>query len=189
MDDPSAERRSPRDYRPVARELLRRRQEITAAIEADRSEQSVADQDQAEAAARETRLATTGTIGVLESIGINVLRASPELDERSLAWALAVSGAISRRVPAERQCPHARPGARRPLVALLTSRLLYCSECRPAFARRFGLGEDDGRCDVCDQPTAGPDFAEFTIAVGALRIIGNACVKCRYWSGSRPVSS
>lgn len=186
-DDPPPERTSPRDYRPIARELLRHRDEITAAIKR-RDEQNVADRDQAEAAAREAQEASRETIRALGSIGIEARQLSPELDERSLAWGLAVSGAISRRIPAHRQCPHAKPGARRPLVALLTSRLLFCSECRPRFARRFGLGDDDGRCDVCDEPTVASDFAEFQITVGALQISGNACGKCRYWSGAQSIS-
>jgi len=74
------------------------------------------------------------------------------------------------------------------VVALLTSRLLFCSECRSRFAKRFGLGDDDGRCDVCDEATAASDFAEFSMTVGSLRIIGNACGKCRYWSGYPSIS-
>ena len=117
---PAVGPRSPRDYRLVARELLRRRDEITAAIKARDDEANVADRDQADAAAREAQAASAETISALGAAGIEVRQLSSDLDERSLAWRLAVAGAISRRIPAHRQCPHAKPGARRPLVALLS---------------------------------------------------------------------
>jgi hypothetical protein len=85
-------------------------------------------------------------ISQLRSKGIEPQRIASDVNERSLAWALAVSGAIARRILDDRQCPHARPGARRPTTAML----MCCSDRRERFAARYGLGDDDGRCDVCD---------------------------------------
>lgn len=115
-------------------------------------------------------------------MGVDARRIPLEVDERSVAWALAIGGAIPRRISEDRRCPHAQPGARRPLTALLTSRLLYCGDCRARFAARFGIGEDDGRCDVCDRPTRASDFAEFTTTFGSIRVIGNICSLCRFWA-------
>ena len=115
-------------------------------------------------------------------MGVDVRRLPMALNERSLAWSLAVAGAINRRIPADRRCPHATPGAHRPLTAMLTSRLLYCDNCRASFAARFGssLQQDDGRCDVCDRPSE--QFSEFTMAAGGVRYIGNICAMCSFWA-------
>jgi hypothetical protein len=101
-----------------------------------------------------------------------------ETEPRFLAWSLALGGAIQRRVPEERQCPHASPDAERPLTALLTSRLLFCDQCAKRFAAMHKL-EDDGRCDVCDREAT--EFAEFQGRVGLVRVHGNMCPSCRSW--------
>jgi hypothetical protein len=157
---------------------MQHRDEIAAAIKAA-GERDVADRDQSAAAARDAERAMAQSIGDLGLMGVDLQRVSPDVDERYIAWVLAVGGAIPRRIAEDRRCPHAKPGARRPLTALLTSRLLYCTDCRARFASRFGLGDDDGRCDVCDRPAS--KFSEFTGTVGSLRLIGNICSMCRFW--------
>jgi len=172
---------SPAEYLEIARKAMRHRAEIAASIKAA-DEADVAGRDQTAAAARDTEHASRRTIDELTTMGVDVRRLPMGLNERSLAWALAVAGAINRRIPEDRRCPHAKPGARRPLTAMLTSRLLYCDDCRASFAARFGssLRQDDGRCDVCDR--ASDEFSEFTMAAGGVRYIGNICPMCSFWA-------
>jgi hypothetical protein len=178
---------TPGEYLPVARELMRHRDEIRASLRA-RDEEDVAGSDQAAAAARETRREATNAISDLQSLGIDAEQIEPDRDQaRFLAWSLAIGGAITRRIPKERQCPHATPGARRPLTALLTSRLLFCPECRAQFASRFTPGGDDERCDVCDREATA--FSEFSGTLGSLWVVGNICPRCRFWLDSLQRSS
>jgi hypothetical protein len=165
----------------MARKALRHRDEIAASITAA-DDTDIAGRDQRAAAARDTEEASRQTIEELQTIGVDIRRLPMALNERSLAWSLAVAGAINRRIPEDRRCPHATPGARRPLTALLTSRLLYCETCKASFARRYAsrFRQDDGLCDVCDRPS--DEFSEFTMAAGGVRYIGNICPICSLWA-------
>jgi HNH endonuclease len=169
---------SPRDYLPIARQMMSHREELTAALQADAAA-DIAGHDQAAAAARDAAREMERDIEFARQAGIDMQRITPGLDARSVAWNLAVGGAIPRRIPEDRRCRHAIPGARRPLTALLTGRMMFCDDCRVDFARRFTIPNDDSRCDVCDRE--GTSFSEFTAAVGSVRVIGNCCPTCRYW--------
>jgi hypothetical protein len=84
---------SPGDYLPIARELMQHRDEIAAAIKAA-GERDVADRDQSAAAARDAERAMAQSIGDLGLMGVDLQRVSPDVDERYIAWVLAVGGAI-----------------------------------------------------------------------------------------------
>jgi hypothetical protein len=175
-------RTTPGDYLPIARELMAHR----AAVEAADEERNVAERDQEQAAAREAHRLSQQTLDAVEAAGIEIQHVSLRApDERSLAWTLAVTGAIGRRIPEDRRCAHATPDARRPVTALLTSRLMFCRDCRQRIAALAGPAalagrpEDDGLCDVCDRPNT--QFSEFSGTFGRLRVIGNACPACRFW--------
>ena len=173
---------TPGEYMPIARRLMRHRDEIQAAIKAD-AEEDVAGSDQAAAAADDARRQTAESIRDLGLLGIDPQQVDVEPGQaRYLAWALAIGGAIPRRIPEDRRCRHAIPTARRPLTALLTSGLLFCDDCRSQFAAQFTAGADDGRCDVCDREAT--RFSEFTGTIGSLRVIGNICPMCRFWLDS-----
>lgn len=157
--------------------MRHRDENISTATQTDAAAE--ADSDQAAAAARDASRGWAQSMEFARQAGMDMQRVAPTVNERSIAWALAVGGAIPRRIPEDRRCPHAIPGARRPLKALLTGRLLFCEDCRADFARRFTIAEDDGRCDICDRE--GLQFSEFTAAVGAVQVIGNCCPTCAYW--------
>ncbi len=102
-----------------------------------REQQTVADRDQAEAAAREAVQQSETLRDAIAASGVPVRDFGSGADDaRRLAWQLAISGAIERRIPADRRCPHAVPEARKPLVVLLTSRMMFCNDCRSTFARK-----------------------------------------------------
>jgi hypothetical protein len=152
-------------------------------------DESVADRDQADAAARDARRSMDQTYADLRAIGVDAQQVELPWDAKALAWRLAVAGAITRRIPRDQQCEHAQPGAGRPLVASLTSRWMTCRECAPRLVPRLALTGDDDHCDVCDRQAT--KFSEFSGVIGPLHLTGNICGVCRFWfeglqrSGSR----
>jgi hypothetical protein len=99
---------SPRDYVPIARQLIAHGDEIAAAARAA-TESDVAASDQADASARETDRRIAESVDALEAAGIDPQSVVSQRSERYLAWGLAVTGAINRRIPDARKCPHASP--------------------------------------------------------------------------------
>lgn len=169
---------SPRDYLPIARQIMEHRDEIEQSIR-ERDQLDVARADQRTAAARDALSDMREVIQTVNAAGIEMQRLPIGIDAKSLAWALALGGAINRRVRDDRRCPHAHPGAQKPLKALLSARAMFCADCQAWAAARVTLGEDDGRCDVCDRLTT--EFSEFTGAFGPVQAVGNICGICRYW--------
>jgi hypothetical protein len=175
---------SPRDYLPVARKLIEHQDALAAALRADRAD-DVAGAEQRDAAARDARRNLDRTVAELKGIGIEPTVGTSARNEKSLAFSLALAGAITRRVREDRKCEHARPGAQRPLVASLTSGWMTCRECAPrvvpahALAGVDGGPDDDGRCDVCDRESL--EFSEFQVVIGPVQLSGNMCALCQSW--------
>jgi len=170
---------TPADYLPIARKMLENREEIAAALDLAHEERDVGDADHADAAAREAVISHKRAVDDLKTLRIDPVQVATDLTPRSLAWRLAVAGSISRRIPEDRRCEHAQASARRPLLASLSSRWMFCRECAPRLAPRFGLTVDDDRCDVCDRPAI--QFSEFWTTIGPLHLTRNICGLCRHW--------
>lgn len=161
---------TPAEYLPFAEEMIRRRDEL------DLGDDDVAERDQRDAAARDSRRNVRKVAGLIREKGVN-----PEVfrleGARRLAWGLAVSGTIERKIPQDRRCPHAKPEANLPLMLMLTPRLLFCRACGSQYLGRVNEIVDSDHCDVCDRRSK--VFSEFVGTLGPIQFFANICDSCR----------
>jgi len=178
-NSPASSPKGPAGFLELAGRVIADRERIYAGITADPA--GIGFCDQLQAASGEAALLLQATAGVLGT------EAQPAaLDERSLAWALAVTAAVYRRCWSAR-CRHVRarlasPG---PLLAALSERRIACYECAP---RWQPLTIDDGVCDVCDAPCC--SFTELMASLpSGLLVSGNVCDACAGWVAGLPLAA
>lgn len=100
---------------------------------------------------------------------------------KSVAFGMAVVESMVRRGKAEYRCPHSHTRTPPPMIVDLGTGMIACLPC----ARAYDLDpDDDGRCDLCDQPSA--MFREFWLQLGPALVHGDLCADCEPWLEPAP---
>jgi hypothetical protein len=113
----------------------------------------------------------------LQALTAMTERREGDLTPHGVAFALALLTAVERRT--KRRCPHAQHEAivaPRPVFVTLALGLASCEPCMPSMTELASMMVDDGRCDVCDEPSK--LFHDSGTAIGHLFVIANLCPDC-----------
>lgn len=133
-------------------------------------------EDQRDAAERDVRELKRALFGAVSAV-----RHEHKVEgEAGRLLAAALMQAAARRV-GDNVCPHV-PGVLRgdlspmPILVLLGPGLATCARCVPSVIARMGPEVDDGRCDLCDQPSE--EFVPFAVSAAGIAFHGDACPAC-----------
>jgi hypothetical protein len=134
-------------------------------------------EDQREAAERDVRQWKAALFA-----SVSKVRHEHELEgEAAHRLASALTKAVERRVGRDSICAHV-PGvlsgddAPMPILVLLGAGIATCARCAPSVIGRMGVEVDDGRCDLCDEPST--EFTPFATSAVGIAFHGDACTAC-----------